>query len=134
MSTHLLLKMIFLFFFYNEVMVIKIKFRDNTKINYILGGRIMKILHDKGNRVFYMRDAMGKNIAEMRYELKDEIMIINKTYVSEDIMENDIGRNLVELGISFARKEGYLIDPKCEFAMKVIRQYYPDMMANPIMF
>lgn len=92
----------------------------------------MKILHDKGNRVFYMRDAMGENIAEMRYELKDEIMIINKTYVSEEIRGNDIGKNLIELGISFARREGYLIDPQCDFAKKIIQQYYPDMMAYSV--
>lgn len=93
----------------------------------------MKILHDKGNRVFYMRDAMGLNIAEMKYELRDEIMIINKTYVHEDLRGNDIGKNLVELGISFARKEGYLIEPKCVFAKKIITEHYPDMMANPVL-
>ncbi|MHC1681798.1 MAG: GNAT family N-acetyltransferase [Clostridiaceae bacterium] len=91
----------------------------------------MKILHDKGNSIFYMRDAMGLNIAEMKYEIKDEIMIINETYVHEDLRGKDIGKNLIELGISFARKEGYLIEPKCEFAKKILRQYYPDMLATP---
>lgn len=90
----------------------------------------MKIQHDKGNRIFFMRDAMGENAAEMTYEIKGEVMSINRTFVSEDIRGKDIGKSLVELGVSFARKEGYLIDPQCEFAKKIIKEHFPDIMAN----
>lgn len=93
----------------------------------------MKILHDKGNRSFFMRDETGKNVVEMSYEIKENVMIINKVFVNESLGKNDIGKSLIELGISFARKEGYLIDPQCEFAKKIIRQYYPDIMIHRAM-
>lgn len=93
----------------------------------------MKILHDKGNHTFYLADTDGERIAEMTYIIKNSIMDINKTYVEEHLRETQIARYLVDMGVSYARREGYKIDASCSYANKVVQQYYPDLAAHPVL-
>lgn len=81
----------------------------------------MQIQHNKDgmNGVFYVEDN-AERLAEMTYYLKGENkMIIEHTEVDERLRGKNIGLQLVEAAVEFARSEHLKIVPACVFAKSV---------------
>jgi hypothetical protein len=84
----------------------------------------MKIEHNKEgmNGVFYIEDN-GERLAEMTYYLKGENkMIIDHTEVDEKLRGKNIGLQLVETAVEFARSEQLKVVPACVFAKSVFEK------------
>ena len=67
---------------------------------------------------FYVEED-GKRVAEMRYLIRDGIMNIYHTEVSPKLGGHNIGFELVETGVKFARENNLQILPTCSFARSV---------------
>ena len=81
----------------------------------------MTILHreDKNEGVFYIEEN-GEALAEMVYKKEQGKMIIQHTEVDESLRGKNIGFQLVERGVNYAREAHLKIVPLCTFAKKVI--------------
>jgi hypothetical protein len=75
----------------------------------------MKI--NRGSKSFYYGDSEENPSAEMSYVLTGEkLMIIDHTYVSEELKGQGVGNRLLNEVVDWARNEGRKIMPLCPFA------------------
>lgn len=77
---------------------------------------------DEHEGVFYLREN-GQDIAEMVYRKEPGRMIIEHTEVDEQLRGKNIGFQLVEQGVEYARQAHLKIVPLCEFARKTIERH-----------
>jgi len=72
---------------------------------------------NKGLKSFYVGDSEENPLAEMvfTYEGKD-IIIIDHTFVSDELKGQSVGRQLLQKLVDWARKENKKIIPLCPFA------------------
>ena len=76
---------------------------------------------DKNEGVFYLEEN-GDTLAEMVYKKENDKMIIQHTEVDESLRGKNIGFQLVERGVNYAREAHLKIVPLCTFAKKVIER------------
>jgi predicted GNAT family acetyltransferase len=84
----------------------------------------MMILHkeDESEGVFYLEEN-GEPLAEMVYTKEEDRMVIQHTEVDESLRGKNVGFQLVEQGVEYAREANLKIVPLCEFAKKVIESH-----------
>jgi len=72
---------------------------------------------NKGLKSFYVGDSEENPLAEMvfTYEGKD-ILLIDHTFVSDELKGQSVGRQLLQKLVDWARKENKKIIPLCPFA------------------
>ncbi|HEX8357619.1 MAG TPA: GNAT family N-acetyltransferase [Segetibacter sp.] len=83
----------------------------------------MKIQHkeEENSGTFYITEN-GNGLAEMVYRREKEKIIIEHTYVDEALRGKNIGFELVERSVEFARQEHVKIVATCSFAKKILEQ------------
>lgn len=75
----------------------------------------MRINH--GSKNFYLGDSESKPLAEMTYTNVDEhTLIVDRTFVSEELRGQNIARKLLQGLTAWAREENKKIIPLCPFA------------------
>jgi predicted GNAT family acetyltransferase len=84
---------------------------------------MMIIQHkEEGNSgTFYIEDK-GEVIAEMTYQKDKNKMVIDHTEVDESLRGKNVGYELVERGVEYAREAHLRIVPICKFAKSVIER------------
>lgn len=90
----------------------------------------MEIKH--GENKFFIGDNQAKPIAEITYKEKDEeTIIVDHTYVSEELRGQGIAGKLVEVIVRFAREEGLKIVPLCPYVKTKMEntESYRDLIA-----
>jgi predicted GNAT family acetyltransferase len=81
----------------------------------------MLVLHNEdGTRGKFFVEQDDNVLAEMVYAKEPGRMIIEHTEVDEALRGQNIGLQLVESGIEYAREQQVKIIPRCKFAKKVI--------------
>ena len=83
----------------------------------------MIILHKEDNNKgsFYLEEN-GEQVAEMTYRIEKGKMVIDHTEVDESLRGKDVGFQLVENGVEYAREKHLKVLPVCQFAKKVIER------------
>jgi len=87
----------------------------------------------QGHHKFFIGDNENQPIAEITYQPKDDnTIIVDHTYVSEQLRGQGIAGNLVKVMTDFARKEGKKIVPKCPYVEKKMNhnKEYHDLIAE----
>jgi predicted GNAT family acetyltransferase len=82
----------------------------------------MSVTHKKENKkgLFFIEED-NEMIAEMTYTMSSpEILIIDHTEVDEELRGGQLGFQLVEAGVEYARAHHLKIIPLCKFAKAVI--------------
>jgi predicted GNAT family acetyltransferase len=81
----------------------------------------MNIKHKEqgDNGAFYIEEN-GEMLAEMTYRKQEGRMVINHTEVDGSLRGKNVGFELVERGVEYAREEKLRLVPVCEFAKSVI--------------
>lgn len=75
------------------------------------------IVIKKGTKRFYVGESEEKPLAEMSYVTEGEkLIIIDHTYVSEELNGQGIGKLLLKELVDWARKENKKILPHCFYA------------------
>lgn len=72
--------------------------------------------------VFYL-EQNGEVLAEMEYKKQPGKLVIQHTEVEESLRGKNIGFELVEQGVKYARESGLKIIPLCHFAKEVIERH-----------
>ena len=80
---------------------------------------------------FYI-DEDGKRSGEMDFLIKDGVMNIYHTEVSEQLHGQHMGDKLVEAGVNFARENNLKVLPTCTFARSVFNRVkaYNDVLVE----
>ena len=101
-----------------------------TYLGITFGGVIM-VKVKKGSKKIYLGDAEDNPVAEMTYVPSGEnIIIIDYTYVSENLSGQGIGKLLLKELVDWAREEGKKIIPLCPYAKVQMEEHkeYHDMI------
>ena len=81
----------------------------------------MVILHkEDGNKGSFYLEENGEQVAEMVYRKESGRMVIEHTEVDESLRGKNVGFQLVENGVEYAREQHLKIVSLCTFAKKVI--------------
>lgn len=71
---------------------------------------------NQGSKSFYVGDSEVKPLAEMVFTSSDkDIVIIDHTFVSDELRGQNVGRQLLQKLVDWARKENKKIVPLCPF-------------------
>lgn len=93
----------------------------------------MEILNEERHHAgaFYIDDN-GDRLGEMRYLVRDGVMNIYHTEVSEKLQGQHMGEKLVEAGVKYARENQFKILPTCIFARSVFNRtpVYDDVLVR----
>lgn len=82
----------------------------------------MEFKHE--NNKFYLGDSPDNNQAEISYSHGGQTVIIDRTFVSDELKGQGVAKKLVKAVADWARQEGYKIMPLCWYAKK-------EMESNP---
>jgi predicted GNAT family acetyltransferase len=83
----------------------------------------MLIQHkEDGNEGVFYIEQNGEELAEMTYTLENGKMVIDHTEVDESLRGKNIGHQLVEHGVEYAREQHLKVLPVCEYAKSVIER------------
>lgn len=85
----------------------------------------------KGSNFFYIGESDNNPIAEMTYvNTEDNLIIIDHTFVSEELTGQGVGKLLLKEMVDFARNEGKKIIPLCPYAKAQMykNNEFPDMI------
>ncbi len=85
----------------------------------------------KGTKSFYVGDSEENPIAEMTFvHSGDNVIIIDRTYVSDELKGQGVGKLLLKELVDWARKEDKKIIPLCSYAKAQMEknQAYHDMI------
>lgn len=77
---------------------------------------------DENTGAFYIEQD-GKSLAEMVYKKEPGRMVIQHTEVDESLRGQNVGFQLVETGVEYARAQHLKIVALCQFARKVIQTH-----------
>jgi uncharacterized protein len=83
---------------------------------------VIQHTEDETRGTFYIEQD-GFSLAEMVYAKGPGRMIIEHTEVDESLRGQNIGFQLVENGVEYAREQHLKIVPLCRFAKKVISEH-----------
>jgi predicted GNAT family acetyltransferase len=73
----------------------------------------------KGTNKFYLGEDEAQPLAEIHFTESDNgSLIVDHTYVSEELRGQGVGEKLVEQMVQFAREEQKKIIPQCTYAQK----------------
>ena len=84
-----------------------------------------------GANSFFILDEEGNTIAEMSYSHStDEIIMINKTDVAEELAGKGVGLLLLDKLVDWARQEKIQVMPLCPYAKKQMenKEKYSDVL------
>lgn len=102
----------------------------NYSANYLGGGTILEI--KKGSKGFYIGDSEDSPLAEITFIPQDDNkIIVDRTYVSDELSGRGVGKILLKELIEWARKENKKIIPQCSFVKVQMEKNedYHDMSA-----
>lgn len=85
----------------------------------------MKIEHErKGDDGGFYVEQSGEHLADMFYTMRTQSeMNIYHTHVSEELKGQNIGQQLVEAGVAYARQHQLKIIPSCSYARTVFARH-----------
>lgn len=84
----------------------------------------------KGEKSFYVGDNEEEPLANMELVYNGDEIIINHTFVSEQLRGQNVGRQLLEKVVSFAREKNKKIIPICPYAKAELNKndHYLDVL------
>lgn len=87
----------------------------------------------QGKNRFYVGDSVTTATAEMSYvPTGDNLLIIDHTYVSEELKGQGVAKLLLNEVVEYARNENLKIIPLCPYAAGQMKdnEEYADVLAN----
>jgi predicted GNAT family acetyltransferase len=78
---------------------------------------------EDGNEAAFFIEENGRQVAEMAYTTDKGRMVIHHTEVDENLRGQNIGFELIERGVEFAREAKLKVVPVCKFAKTMIERH-----------
>ena len=85
----------------------------------------------EGINKFYICDTLENLKAEVTYvNHKDDTIVIDHTFVSNELRGQNVGKQLIKKVVDFARQENKKIVPQCSFARQefITNKEYEDVL------
>lgn len=92
-----------------------------------------QLIFGKNKDRFYMGESEDKALAEVTFKKhKDNIIILDHTYVNRSLRGRGMGKILVDRVVSYARENNLKIIPTCPFAKDVMEmsKVYADVLMS----
>ncbi|SDZ82952.1 hypothetical protein SAMN05421743_101345 [Thalassobacillus cyri] len=86
----------------------------------------------QGDGKFYVGEDEQHPLAEITFQEKDHL-VVDHTYVSEELRGQGMAAKLVEKVVGYARDEQKKIDPKCDYTEKKLKEtpeYHDVLLEN----
>ena len=100
----------------------------------LLTGEVFVLMDIKvGENRFYIGESEKDPLAEIVFCFKkSDILVIERTFVSEELRGQNIAGQLLQKVVKKAREEGLKIIPECTYAQKVMNrgEDYKDVLYN----
>lgn len=71
----------------------------------------------------FILEEEGQQVAEITYTLDGTTMVVDHTFVSEELRGQKVGDQLARSVAEYAREKGYKIVPACSFAEAWFRRH-----------
>lgn len=87
----------------------------------------------KGNNKFYVGEDEQNPLGEITFEPSgDNVLVVDHTYVSDELRGQGVAGNLVDKVVTYAREEGKKINPTCSYAKDKMEKTpeYHDVLAG----
>jgi len=90
----------------------------------LLRGEVFVLMEIKeGKNRFYIGESEKEPVAEIVFSYKKtDIIVIERTFVSEELRGQNIAGQLLQRVVDKARREGLKIIPECTYAKKVMNR------------
>jgi uncharacterized protein len=76
----------------------------------------------KGSNKFYLGQSENEPEAEIVYSSGQEAIVIEHTFVSEQLRGQGIGGKLVDRAVQYARENDLKVDSQCPYAKSVLEE------------
>lgn len=76
----------------------------------------------KGKNKFYIGNSETEFIAEITYELEGNVMIVDHTFVGEELRGQGIARKLLDRLLEYAKENNYKIYPVCPYVVTMFER------------
>jgi len=86
-----------------------------------LGGDAFAFRHEKD----------GKMLAEITWTLLGDVMVMDHTYVSEELRGGGVAKQLLDRAAEYAREKGYKMEAVCSYVVSMFERFkeYDDVKA-----
>lgn len=100
---------------------------------YLMGGMEMEFqLKEKGPQHFiYEYEQDGEKLAEIEWVLRDNVMNMNHTFVSDQLRGQGVAKKLLDQAAQYARDHSYKMNPICSYVVAAFEKsdVYNDVKA-----
>jgi uncharacterized protein len=83
----------------------------------------LTIVHNEARSRFEVALGPGGERGELLYRRAGERIVFTHTGVPHAYRERGIGGRLVQAGLEYARREGLVVEPRCPFVARYIREH-----------
>ena len=87
----------------------------------------------KLDNMFYIGEDATNRLAEITFiPTKEDVIVIDHTFVGDQLRGQGIARKLVDKVVEYARSENIKIYPMCSYAVKVLNENdeYEDILSS----
>ena len=84
-----------------------------------------------GDAFAFRQEKDGKMQAEITWTLLADVMVMDHTYVSEDLRGQGVAKKLLDRAAEYAREQGYKMEAVCSYVVTAFNRYkeYEDIKA-----
>lgn len=84
-----------------------------------------------GDAFAFRHEQDGKMLAEITWTLLADVMVMDHTYVSEDLRGQGVAKKLLDRAAEYAREQGYKMEAVCSYVVTAFNRYkeYDDVKA-----
>ncbi|HHW99999.1 MAG TPA: N-acetyltransferase [Acholeplasmataceae bacterium] len=76
----------------------------------------------QGNNKFYIGNSEEEYVAEVTYKLEGDVMVVDHTFVNEELRDQNIARKLLDHLLEYAKTNSKKIKPVCPYVVKMFER------------
>jgi len=69
------------------------------------------------NKLAFVYEQEGERLAEITWQQKGQVMVMDHTYVSDKLRGQGVAKKLLDRAADYAREQGYKIEAVCSYVV-----------------
>ncbi|MFF2178208.1 GNAT family N-acetyltransferase [Lysinibacillus sp. NPDC058147] len=69
------------------------------------------------NKLAFVYEQEGERLAEITWQQKGQVMVMDHTYVSDKLRGQGVAKKLLDRAATYAREQGYKIEAVCSYVV-----------------
>ncbi|MGE7930573.1 GNAT family N-acetyltransferase [Lysinibacillus xylanilyticus] len=70
-----------------------------------------------GNKLAFVYEQEGERLAEITWQQKGQVMVMDHTYVSDKLRGQGVAKKLLDHAAAYARQKGYKMEAVCSYVV-----------------